>query len=94
MEVDKLVSLTRPIVTVILISTLCWIVVTTVKPETVDFKDFINLVTLVALFWFKSRDDEKRADTVERVVRQATAEQRIIDGAAIDTAARTRTGLV
>jgi hypothetical protein len=62
MDVDKWAAATRPLVTLLLIATLCYLVIMTVKPDSIDYKDFVNLVMIVALFWFKSRDDEKKTE--------------------------------
>lgn len=75
MDVEKWVGATRPLVTLILILTLCYIVVINVDPKGVDFKDFQNLVMIVALFWFKSRDEEKRQTEVTDSANQKVAEK-------------------
>ena len=72
MDVEKWVGVTRPVVTLSLIWTLCYLVIISVKPDSIDFKDFISLVMIVALFWFKSRDEEKKDEQIAKVVSAAT----------------------
>lgn len=55
---------TRQIVTLILILTASVMALRGM----IDPKDFLSLVTLVALFWFKDRaDDKAKAQTIEQL---------------------------
>ncbi len=65
-------NITRPLVTLGLIGTLCYLVIAGVKPDNIDYKDFINLVMIVALFWFKSRDDEKKTEQAIETIKATT----------------------
>lgn len=52
---EKWSDLTRPLVTLLLIATACYLAIV----GSIDAKDFISLVTIVVLFWFKERADSK-----------------------------------
>ena len=73
MDVEKWASATRPLVTLLLIGTLCYLVLVGVKPGDIDFKDFINLVMIVALFWFKSRDDERKTEQAIETIKASSS---------------------
>jgi hypothetical protein len=65
-------NITRPLVTLGLIGTLCYLVIMGVKPDDIDYKDFVNLVMIAVLFWFKSRDDERKTEQAIETIK-ATA---------------------
>ena len=73
MDVGKWSEATRPLVTILLIGTACYLAIT----GTVDPKDFLSLATVVILFWFKDRSDEKSKEQVTDQIRaiQGTGKQ-------------------
>lgn len=58
MDVGKWSEATRPLVTLILICTLCYLAIM----EIIDAKDFMSLAMVVVLFWFKERSDSKTSE--------------------------------
>jgi hypothetical protein len=60
MDVEFWTAVTRPLVTLVLICTACYLAVM----GTIDPKDFLSLATIVVLFWFKERQDEKSSQQV------------------------------
>ena len=69
MDVGKWSEATRPLVTLVLIGTACYLAVI----GSIDAKDFLSLATIVVLFWFKERQDSKATE-------QATEQIRAIQG--------------
>jgi hypothetical protein len=65
MDVEKFEKATRPLVTLILIITLClnvsylvWRFAGDLDPNSI-IKDFVSIVLIVASFWFQQRQAEK-----------------------------------
>jgi len=58
MDVGKWSEATRPLVTLILICTLCYLAIV----GEIDAKDFMSLSMVVVLFWFKERQDAKASE--------------------------------
>jgi hypothetical protein len=70
MDVTKWSEATRPLVTVVLIGTACYLAIV----GTIDPKDFLSLATIVVLFWFKERADLKeRQDQAKAITDAADA---------------------
>jgi hypothetical protein len=60
---------TRQVVTLLLIATACW----KALDGTIDAKDFLSLVTIVVLFWFKDQTDKKVQEQATASAVQAAA---------------------
>jgi hypothetical protein len=58
MDVGKWSEATRPLVTIMLIGTVCYLAIM----YKIDAKDFLSLATIVVLFWFKERQDQKTSE--------------------------------
>lgn len=65
-DVEKWVGLTRPLVTFMLIATACYLAIV----GRIEVGRFLELVTIVALFWFKERSDEKNQRQVIEQIRE------------------------
>jgi lipopolysaccharide export LptBFGC system permease protein LptF len=55
MDVEFWTAITRPFVTIVLICAVSYMAIV----GQVDSKDYLSLVTVVVLFWFRERSEEK-----------------------------------
>lgn len=69
-DVEKWIGITRPFHATLLIATTCYLAIA----GTVDGKDFLGLATVVVLFIFKDRSDEKTQSKVIEQIKELKKE--------------------
>jgi len=72
MDVSSWTDATRPLVTIVLIGTACYLAIVGM----IDAKDFLSLVTVVVLFWFKERADAKTSEQNINQIKTLTENKR------------------
>jgi hypothetical protein len=68
MDIGTWTDATRPLVTICLIGTACYLAIVGM----IDAKDFLSLVTVVVLFWFKERQDAKSSEQTINQIKTLT----------------------